>query len=113
MTQASVLEWLVRRQPKRPTALAARMDRFVCENDAAKLAAEAGMSGALALLGMAMLRLVTARSTEDPLPEAAQRDALALDLLAADAFVTYAFEAAAEESADVPKLVARLLEQAA
>ena len=34
---------------------------------------------------------------------------LALDLLAADAFVTYAFEAAAEEGVEVAPLVSRLL----
>ena len=34
---------------------------------------------------------------------------VALDLLAADAFVTYAFEAAAEESADVRRVVTELV----
>jgi hypothetical protein len=36
-------------------------------------------------------------------------DNSAMDLLAADAFVTYAFEAAAEEGGDVPALAQRIL----
>ncbi len=36
-------------------------------------------------------------------------DEVALDLLAADAFVTYAFEAAAEEGADVRQAAAELI----
>jgi hypothetical protein len=34
-----------------------------------------------------------------------------MDLLAADAFVTYAFEAASEEAADVAVLATRLLQR--
>jgi hypothetical protein len=37
---------------------------------------------------------------------------VALDLLAADSFVTYAFEAAAEEGLDVGPVAAHLLERA-
>jgi hypothetical protein len=112
MTQAEVLAWLVGRRPVRPAALAARMDRAVCEGDTGALGAMPSMAEALALLGVEMLRRVNQRTSHDVLePEA--KDAAAIDLLAADAFVTYAFEAAAEGRTDVGALVARLLEQAA
>lgn len=112
MTPAAVLTWLVQRRPERPAALAARMDRAVCEAEPAELAAAPSMADAMALLGLAMLHRVNQRSSlEQAAP--ADKDAVALDLLAADAFVTYAFEAAAEDRTDVGALVARLLERAA
>lgn len=112
MKQDQVLAWLVHRRPERPFELAARMDRAVCEIDAAVLGREAGMAGALASLGLAMLRQVTRRSNDVPADDG-ERAGMALDLLAADAFVTYAFEAASEEGAEVSPLVNRLLREAA
>lgn len=114
MTPAAVLTWLVQRRPLRPVALAARMDRAVCEVDAAELAAAPSMADAMALLGLVLLHHVNQRSSLEQAALAPEdQDAVALDLLAADAFVTYAFEAAAEDRTDVGALVARLLERAA
>jgi hypothetical protein len=62
------------------------------------------MSDLMAALGLAMLALLDGRHEKG-------RD-LALDLLAADALVTYAFEAAAEEGTPVDELVRRLLAEA-
>jgi hypothetical protein len=109
-----VLAWLVHRAPQRPDALAARMDRAVCETDLRQLEAAGSMADAMAVLGLGLLRHVNQRSSEEMMGlSPAENDDVALDLLAADAFVTYAFEAAAEDRTDVGSLVARLLERAA
>lgn len=112
MRPEQVLEWLVRHQPRRPPELAARMDRAVCEMNSDVLAAAPAMADALANLGLALLRNVTCDS-EDTSATPEELDLMALELLAADAFVTYAFEAAAEDRGDVGPLVARLLREAA
>lgn len=112
MKRELVLAWLAQRRPERPAELAARMDGAVDEMDPADLARAATMADALASLGLAMLSQVTARSSRD-LCDESERDGVALGLLAADAFVTYAFEAAWEERAEVAPLVNRLLEEAA
>lgn len=111
MRAEQVLEWLVRHEPRRPLELAARMDRAVCEMAKDDLAAAPAMADALANLGLALLRNVICPSVESATPEALDR--AALELLAADAFVTYAFEAAAEDRGEVGPLVARLLREAA
>jgi len=83
------MPWLVARLPVAPSGIGAHV------------AANAGAPGGplpehLARAGVALLRRVTAT------PHGGRE--LALDLLAADAFVTYAFEAQAE--ADVDGLIA-------
>jgi hypothetical protein len=81
--------WLAARQPAPPAGIAAHI--------ATAAAGHAGdLPERLTRAGVALLRRVTAAP-------AGGRE-LALDLLAADAFVTYAFEAQAE--ADVDQLIA-------
>ena len=110
MKPDQVLAWLVRRQPQRPPELAALMDRAVCEMDRGRLAETPTMAEALASLGLELLARVNG---EAQVPPSAARDQVALELLAADAFVTYAFEAAGEDRNEVGPLVARLLNEAA
>ena len=81
MTRDAVLAWLAERRPAPPEALRAHLVRRVRELDAP-------LPVHLAALGRELLAGVNAS------PERGR--ALALDLLAADAFVTYAFEAQAE-----------------
>lgn len=81
MMRSAVLEWLARRQPPPPDALRAHLVAHVTDRSGS-------LPDHLALDGAALLaRVATA-------PNA--RRERALDLLAADAFVTYAFEAQAE-----------------
>src|SRR5437879_3926022 len=89
MTRREVLAWLDTRRPAPPPALRAHLDAAVTDSDE-------WLPAHLAELGQAVLARVTGR------PEGGRE--LALDLLAADAFVTYAFEAQAE--ADVRGLAA-------
>jgi len=100
VTRSDVKSWLGAREPAPPADLAARLLECV---DAAPEAVLAGDSGpeVLGALGTWLLQAVVER----------QRTAYdaALDLLAADAFVTYAFEAASEEGTDVTGLANRLL----
>jgi hypothetical protein len=81
MTRGELLAWLETRRPAPPAALRAHLVAAVTESDER-------LPEHLADLGSTLLR----RVAQNP---AAGR-ALALDLLAADAFVTYAFEAQAE-----------------
>lgn len=89
MTRADILAWFDTRRPAPPAALRARLVQAVAD-DPRPLAEH------LAELGRELLARVASRP-------AAGRE-LALDLLAADAFITYAFEAQAE--ADVAGLAA-------
>ncbi len=89
MTRDAVLAWLEARRPAPPSAPRARLESFVTDTDLP-------LPDQLAELGRQVLARVTAR------PDGGRE--LALDLLAADAFVTYAFEAQAE--ADVAGLAA-------
>lgn len=82
MTRDELIGWLGARRPAPPEKLAERLRAAAAE-------APGPPPRALATLGLALLDGVAAR----PL---AGRE-LALDLLAADALVTYAFEAQAEE----------------
>ena len=77
-----MLTWLDARRPAPPPALRERLRRAVHDNPLA-------LPGHLAQLGRELLARVTSR------PDGGRE--LALDLLAADAFATYAFEAQAEE----------------
>jgi hypothetical protein len=82
MTRDEVLAWLDTRRPAPPGSLRERLHGSV--HDAA-----GGLVAHLAQHGRELLERVAAR------PDGGRE--LALDLLAADAFTTYAFEAQAEE----------------
>ncbi len=82
MTRDEVLAWLDTRRPVPPTTLRARLRCAVHD-------APGGLAMHLARLGQELLAGVTSQP-------AGGRE-LALDLLAADAFATYAFEAQAED----------------
>lgn len=84
MTRAEVLAWLDARRPIPPAALRERMEEAVTDAGLADVA----LPEHLAELGRRLVRGVASR------PGGGRE--LALDLLAADAFVTYAFEAQAE-----------------
>ena len=85
MTGDDVRVWLNARTPAPPDALRERLHRAVAD----MLPAPGSVLPMyLAQLGRALLEQVTAR------PDGGRE--LALDLLAADAFATYAFEAQAE-----------------
>lgn len=86
MTREEVLAWLDTRRPAPPTALRERLNRAV---DQRLPAPGSPLPAYLASVGRGLLEAVAARP-------AGGRE-LALDLLAADAFATYAFEAQAEE----------------
>ncbi|HEV8265181.1 MAG TPA: hypothetical protein VGQ06_09525 [Gemmatimonadales bacterium] len=81
MTRTDLLAWLDRRRPAPPDGLRARLVAAVTDSPLP-------LAEHLAELGQRLLERVAARP-------AGGRE-LALDLLAADAFVTYAFEAQAE-----------------
>lgn len=82
MTRGEVLAWLDTRRPAPPPTLREHLRGAVHD-------APLSLDAHLAELGRELLAKVAARP-------AGGRE-LALDLLAADAFVTYAFEAQAEE----------------
>jgi hypothetical protein len=105
VTRQELLDWLAARHPARPPALAARMDRAVADVAEATIAGAATRAGALGAVGLAMLDCLTRLEP--------QADGLALDLLAADAFVTYAFEAAAEDGEPIAPLAQALAVEAA
>ena len=86
MTRDEVLAWLHSRRPAPPETLRLRLDRAV---EHRLPAPSASLPTYLAELGRALLDSVASKP-------AGGRE-LALDLLAADAFATYAFEAQAEE----------------
>jgi len=90
MTRSEVLAWLDTRRPAPPAALRERLERAVTD-------APLALPAHLAELGRELLARVASR------PGGGRE--LALDLLAADAFVTYAFEAQTEEGvADLARL---------
>ncbi len=86
MTRAQVVAWLDSRRPAPPGTLRERLNRAV---DELGPAAGSPLPAYLAELGRGLLDGVTSQ------PNGGRE--LALDLLAADAFATYAFEAQAEE----------------
>ncbi|HVM43301.1 MAG TPA: hypothetical protein VMT77_07335 [Gemmatimonadales bacterium] len=98
--RADFAAWLRSREPAPPPDLAAKLAECLAAapDDLLRGASRAEAAGRL---GLARLRTAVAR--RDVSEEAA------MDLLAADALVTYAFEAAAEEGADLTALVRRLL----
>jgi len=102
VSRASVRSWLQSRQPAPPAELAAKLAQCV---DAAPEAVLAGGSVA-EVMGALGTWLLSAAVDGQRLAHDS-----AMDLLAADAFVTYAFEAASEEAADVAVLATRLLQR--
>jgi hypothetical protein len=86
MTRDQVLDWLDTRRPAPPATLRERLRGAVRD-------APLALAAHLAQQGSELLERVAAR------PEGGRE--LALDLLAADAFATYAFEAQAEEGGSV------------
>ncbi len=100
VTRAAALAFLAARTPAPPAALAKRLAELVAAAPDAPF-----VGGSMAVVAGHLGTWVLATVVER------QRTAsdTALDLLAADAFVTYAFEAAAEEGSDVTGLAARLL----
>ena len=90
MTRDDVLAWLDTRRPAPPAALRARLEQVVAGETAPRSTSlGARLPAHLAELGRALMAQVASRP-------AGGRE-LALDLLAADALITYAFEAQAEE----------------
>jgi hypothetical protein len=106
VTKADVQAWLDARTPARPPELDRRMAAVLTHFADARLASAGTLAEAMAELGAEMLHCVA--GSPDP-----KADGLALDLLAADAFATYAFEAAAEERVPVGPLVQRMLAESA
>ena len=88
MTRREVLAWLEARRPVPPDALRGRLAAAVSD---AELAPLVPLPDQLAVLGRRVLGRVACR------PDGGRE--LALELLAADAFITYAFEAQAEADA--------------
>jgi hypothetical protein len=97
-----VREWLAQRQPAPPPALLARIEAVLGD-------ASADGAGATA---EACLRAAERLVTELLRGECASRES-ALDLLAADALVTYAFEAAAEAPATLAATATAAMERIA
>lgn len=105
MTAAQVQRWLDARTPAPPAVLAARLSSLLAAYPPGRLTALLSLPEALGSLGAFALDSLHER-------EATSRE-VALDLLAADAFVTYAFEAAAEDPGAVEAVAADLLAGAA
>jgi len=97
--------WLDGRSPVRPDSLAMHMMLSVRDCPVDVIEQAPTMADALGALGVAALAAVTAGDATEP--------DKALHLLAADAFVTYAFEAAADDDVSIQPLVARLLREVA
>jgi len=104
VSRADVIAWLQEREPQPPRALADQLDAVVRAAPDSLFAAES-LAAAIASVGLHTLRSVVRR-------QGASCDT-AMDLLAADAFVTYAFEAAAEVDGDLTGLASRLLGEVA
>ena len=98
----SLQSWLDAREPEAPETLKARIAELVAEHPewAAMPRAEA-----LLIAGEVLMKEVLAAAPKD-------RDA-ALDLLAADACVTYAFEAAADEPSHFTERAERAMQRIA
>jgi hypothetical protein len=107
VTRDRVEAWLAERRPTPPRALADRLARALAAYPEEGMRGAATVAELMGALGVAMLGEVSVRQAGG-----AGGTGAALDLLAADALVTYAFEAAAEEEVEVGPLVARLLERA-
>ena len=101
MSRAQLRAWLEARRPSPPAALASRLAELLAAYPDQRLAAYATAAEALAGIALATLNGLEGRSPSG--------EDVAMDLLAADAFVTYAFEAAAEDGGDVARLADTLI----
>ena len=100
MTRTDVLDWLEARRPVPPDALRACLEAAVAD---AELPSPVPLPDQLARLGRRLLGRVAGR------PDGGRE--LALELLGADAFITYAFEAQAElDAAGLATLAGRIAE---
>jgi hypothetical protein len=102
--RSGLRDWLAVRAPNVPSALAARLSGAVNEVPDARLPDGGPVSEALAATGLWLLETVTGRGDRE--------SGVALDLLAADALVTYAVEAAAEEGRMVGPFALQILHRA-
>ena len=98
----TVREWLAQRQPAPPDALRARLEAVLGD------AAEDDAAAATEVCLRAAERVVSELLRGD----CASRES-ALDLLAADALVTYAFEAAADTPGTLPATASAAMERIA
>lgn len=100
MTRTAILKWFGERTPAPPPALSQKLAECVeCAPDS--VFAGGSVAEVAGRLGIVTLQAVVRR-------QQVAHDG-AMDLLAADAFVTYAFEAASEGGDEVTGLVRRLL----
>jgi len=98
MTRREVLAWLEARRPVPPDALRVCLEAAVTDGE---LSPRVPLPDQLALVGRRVLGRVVGR------PEGGRE--LALELLAADALITYAFEAQAElDAAGLATLAERI-----
>ena len=105
MTRGTVLDWLASRTPVPPAALAWRLQQVLRAYPDEGFTGQATVAAVMGALGLATLGSLAGR---DP-----RSTDVALDLLAADALVTFAFEAAAEEGVEVETLARNLIARAA
>lgn len=97
------LEWITTREPRPPAALVARMGRALGENGAQ---GESSVSSQLLTAAAGILARSDSSSASEPVvmnatgPRASVRSA-AVDLLAADALITYAMEYASGDCGSV------------
>ena len=128
LSRASVRAWLVAREPSPPAVLATRLSQCV-DSAPDEIFACGDLATVVGALGTWLLKTALGHheAASDAAPDAGRpahdssdappagsrpgSRAAALDLLAADALVTYAFEAAAGEGTDVTPLADGLLAQ--
>ena len=103
MNRDDVVAWLATREPAAPAGLAEWLRGFAQAAPVERLGGT--MTQAMSGLGLYAL--------DRSLAHGETGDEVAMDLLAADAFVTYVFEAAAEEGADVRQTAAGLISRMA
>lgn len=103
MTRAEVAAWLASRRPAPPPPLAARLVTVVGACPEERITRSHGLAAALGTLGLYALESLEGKGPAG--------DEVAMDLLCADALVTYAFEAAAERGTGLPDLAAGLLRE--
>lgn len=104
MRAGDVRTWLDARRPAPPPVLARQLDAVLAACPPDRLAGAGSMAETMSLLGVCALDSLDGRPPEG-------RD-VAMDLLAADAFITYAFEAASEDGADVEAVAGGVLSRA-
>lgn len=101
MKPGEIRTWLAARRPAPPAVLAAQLEAVLAACPSDRLLATESMAAAMSLLGVYALDSLEGRAPDSR--------GVAMDLLAADAFVTYAFEAASDEAAPVDAVAAGVL----